>query len=289
MYINRAKACEILNIDPTHDLTNDEIVKAYRKKALECHPDKTQNTTNNEFTKVSLAKEYLINNKTASAEPDTTQMAVLISRMFTSFKTFLVNKMQEEKFFDPEPVPTTYIIHLELKVSLHELYTEGGKKLTVRYKTKFDEYDTHVIYVSFIDYQMLNLYAGYGDWNPFENKYGDLHVKLDISIPEHFMINNCIDKLDLIRNIHISVYDYYYGFEKTLTHFNDTLCIKHVPAHHGMDISFAKKGLQGKHGYRGDLFILFHVDMTTYDEKHFCKETLQHAFPSLIDKVDARS
>ena len=291
MYINRAKACEILNIDSSHDLSNDEILRAYRKKALECHPDKTQNATNDEFTKVNLAKEYLLNNtsKTSNSENDTNYMAVLINRMFTSFKTFLVNKMQKDEdifdFFDAEPTPTTYIIYVELKVSLHELYTESGKKLTVRYKTEYNEYATHIIYVSFLNYHILNVFDGYGDWNPFDNKYGDLHVKLDISIPEHFMINNYIDKLDLIRNVNISIYDYYYGFNKTLMHFNEEICIHHTPAKHGMDISFSNKGLQGTNGHRGELFILFHVDMSQCVDNCFDEHAMKMAFPSLIEQM----
>ena len=69
MYLNRDMAYKILGIDPSVTATANEIKKAYKKKALDVHPDKLISSNleaNDEFLKVNAAYEFLMKNNEGS-------------------------------------------------------------------------------------------------------------------------------------------------------------------------------------------------------------------------------
>ena len=164
---------------------------------------------------------------------------------------------------------------------MSELYSEKGKKVTFRYIDNQGGSSVRTVYVSFVDYHLKRTYPGFGDWSANDKSFGDLTIELRIKPEKAYIINTCIDKLDLIRSIPISVHDYYYGFETDLQHFNEVVRIRHNPSTDGVDTVFSQKGLQGKHG-RGDLYVLFEVDFKHCVRDKMCKDTISTFFPSLI-------
>ena len=58
MYLSKIKALQILDLDPYSQHNREDIKKAYKKKALECHPDKHYGI-NEKFIKVKFAYEVL--------------------------------------------------------------------------------------------------------------------------------------------------------------------------------------------------------------------------------------
>lgn len=299
MYLNRYKACQILNLNPFSELTNDEIKKAYRKKVLEVHPDKTLNTSTDEFANVQMAKDLLINNVDLPFSLGI--YSDLVEKAIGAIKKYMKTQPQytsasecdpmataaasselssDDEFFESD-TPQTCDIRLELNISISELYSEKGKKLTVRYRTDLGDYAKRTVYIAFVDYNVHSIFKGFGDWNTFECKYGDLIVELCITKNKDTIINSCIDKLDLIRYTQISIYEFYYGFETEFYHFNETIKIKHNPSVDGADIVMSGKGLQGVSG-RGELYIIFDVDLKSTNPKQMCPDRIYEFFPPLL-------
>jgi len=57
--MNLALACSLLGISQAECMNQEAIKKAYRKKAMELHPDKQRANTHDAFTRIGEAKRYL--------------------------------------------------------------------------------------------------------------------------------------------------------------------------------------------------------------------------------------
>lgn len=288
MYLNRNKACQILKLNPFSDHSEDDIKRAYKKMAMEVHPDKAPNASKDEFVQVRMARDFLLNNNQNMFSLHL--CSEIVDKAIEAIRRFMKKKMEpkcedecgssEDEFFDSES-QATYDIHLKLDVTMSELYCEKGKKVTFRYIDNRGDLSVRTVYVSFVDYHLKRAYPGFGDWNVNDESFGDLTIELRIRHEKAYIINTCIDKLDLIRSIPISIYDYYYGFDTELRHFNEVINIRHNPSIDGVDAVFSQKGLQGKCG-RGDLYVLFEVDFKHCVRDKMCKDTISTFFPSLI-------
>jgi DnaJ-class molecular chaperone len=314
MYLNRDIAYSILNLDPNIKYSPDEIKKAYKKKALNVHPDKLKInesvTDSNEFLRVNAAYEYLSKDfdKASSFFSNSNTETFDLNYMYLFCKFCYVlkdfvndvlknNSCSDKKWNDDvdsddvyydateyDSVNTDkhiYDINISIDVTLHELYKENGKKIKIKYLDENKHTNTHVILIPFIDYQTKRCYLNKGDWNCTTKTYGDLYVYFNITNCEKYVINHCMDKHDLVIACDISVYDYYNGFEYTLKHFEEDIKIQHTPYKtHKKDMVIYEKGLQGK-TKRGDLYIIFNLDMEQCNVNTSLKE-LDMFFPSLF-------
>lgn len=314
MYLNRDIAYKILGLDPNTEATQDEIKKAYKKKALYVHPDKVAPTStptdNNEaFLKVNAAYEFLNKNNNdyffkRNDDRETMNYMILFCKFCHVFKKLYddvinnnynqcdldkQNNAQdvkgdefEDTFYDAEEMDTKiFDIYVDIDVTLHELYTEYGKKVKVSYNNDKNEKELHTLFIPFVDYEIDRCYHHKGDWNKFLESYGNLYVHLNIIDCKKYVINHLIDKHDLVYAYDISVYDYYHGVKFCLEHFDDTVNIDHNPSNkHCMDIVINERGLQGK-TKRGDLYVLFNVNMKIHEENVFCDD-LKNYFPSML-------
>ena len=136
MYLNRNKACQILNLDPSVPFSDDDVKKAYRKKAFQVHPDKSpQNSHNDEFIQVKMARDFLLNDD-MNEMPSFNLYAEFIEKAIKGIKRFMKEKFEEMKTYDDEKQNDdnkTVDIHLKVDITLHELYCDKGKKITYRY------------------------------------------------------------------------------------------------------------------------------------------------------------
>lgn len=307
MYLNRDIAYKILDIDPNSKATPDEIKRAYKKKALNVHPDKLASKSNEEFLKVNAAYEFLCKNNneplfSGNSNEYSMNYIILFCKFCNVFKNFLndvminynqydfdlkKNDTKDENesgdiFYDTEDINyDIYDITVKIDVTLKDLYNEFGKKVKVKYYTMHNKTDIHTIIIPFIDYEMKRVYHQKGDWNKKLECYGDLYVYLNIVDCNKYVINHYIDKRDLVYSYDISVYDYYNGFEFDFKHFGEDIKICHNPLEkHNSDIVINEKGLQGKNK-RGDLYIIFNVNMKMYNQD-VKFEDLKKYFPSMF-------
>ena len=311
MYLNRDMAYKILGLDPCITVTPKEIKKAYKKKALDVHPDKLVSSNledNDEFLKVSAAYEFLMKNNEGNFftedngkdGTDTMNYIIVLCKFCHAFRklfnnvvtnyhqyeSFLkknsnMNDEMEDEFFDTNENMNQemYDIHVTIDVTLNELYNECGKKIKVKYNDENDERKTHVLIIPFVDYQKRRCYKMKGDWNKYNESYGDLYVHLNICESNRYVINDCIDKHDLVYSYDISVYDYYNGFKFVFNHFGENIDISHQPFE-SMEIIIHDKGLQGKNK-RGDLYVIFNVNMNIHNND-MCFNELKRYFPSVF-------
>jgi DnaJ-class molecular chaperone len=289
MYLNRKTALQILGLNEDEDEINaDTIASAYRKRAKDVHPDKTKVTDNDEFIRLRAAYDYLLSDDDDHAS--TTNHDMLFKTMLNLIRSMIISAFNASNphnttsnEYNCRGVDKNNDIHVTIDVTIQELYLEHGKKVTVRYKSKDIGQQTHEILVPFIDYKNDMFYEGKGDWDPCNEKYGDLHLKLIVQDDDTYMINTYVNKLDLIRTFDISIYDYYVGFCLEMDHFGETLMLHYHPYLQGKDTMLLGKGLKGRY-VNGDLYILFNLDMSN------CKEnitehapTLRLLFPSMMN------
>jgi DnaJ-class molecular chaperone len=295
MYLSKIKALQLLDLDPSKNYGIEEIKRAYKKKALECHPDKN-NGNSDEFIKVKFAFEVLTSD-TITPNYELIWKKVLntltefMMKMIVNYKNHLSNEWNStdrstdkssDKFHDASDGTNTDI-HIHLNVTLKELYFENGKKMKVKYKREDGEMDTHVVFLSFWDYSTQYIFEHKGDWNVFDSVYGNLIVYLDIKECGPYVINSYIDKYDLIRTMPISISDYYNGIETTLDHFHEELPIQFNPLEDNVCSCIVKeKGLRKGNSTRGDLYVIFDIDLKHHDKDRIKDVNLRDIFPTLV-------
>jgi len=289
----------------------DEIKQAYRKKVLEVHPDKPSGN-NTDFVKVQKAYDYLIGSETnefpftnENNENAIKYMNIMFSifNNFSNIMKFVKENIKDSKFEEMKTKcketnenkdkmkQENPNLHLSISVTLNELYVEHGKKITIRYIDKGNIIRKRLIFFPFSNYVTLLVYEGLGDWNMKEECYGDVTITLNILENEDYIINSCINSLDLLRAFYISVSDYYTTFTLTFDHFGETISLTHTPYLDGSEVILEEKGLHGKKNEndlkkinrtRGDLYIIFNVDFKSYNPSKYGLNIINEIFPSLL-------
>jgi DnaJ-class molecular chaperone len=296
MHLNRNQAFELLDLDPYQHHSTDDIKKAFKKKALECHPDKC-NGSNENFIKIKLAYEILI------TTTDKDNYEIIFDKLFKALSKLMFEVLRsnhtntntntntntvfkendDDIFYDAESEVISYDISLKISISIDELYREDGKKLKIKYKNSNGEMNIHVVYLSFKNYSLQTILPGKGDWNSIQNEYGDLIVNMHVIDDDDYLINSYIDKHDLIKTVKISLSDYYYGINSSIDHFGEKVHVEFKPDINDDKLPYViyGKGLQGV-SKRGDLYIIFQVDFTRYVEDTLRTIDLNIIFPSLL-------
>uniref|UniRef100_A0A6C0CV37 J domain-containing protein n=1 Tax=viral metagenome TaxID=1070528 RepID=A0A6C0CV37_9ZZZZ len=285
MYLSKIKAFQLLDLDPSKNYSNEEIKRAYKKKALECHPDKN-NGNSDEFIKVKFAFEVLTSD-TITPNYELIWKRVLntlsefMMKMILNYKNNLSNEFTDN-FHDASDGSNTDI-HIHLNVTLKELYFENGKKMKVKYKREDGEMDVHIVFLSFWDYSTQYVFEHKGDWNVFDGVYGNLIVYLDIKDCGPYVINSYIDKYDLIRTMSISISDYYLGIDTMIDHFHEEVPIQFNPLEDNVCSCIIKnKGLRKGNDSRGDLYIIFDIDLKHHNPDTIKNINLRDIFPTLV-------
>lgn len=87
--MNVLKACEILELPENYD--DVQLKKNYRSLAMKYHPDKNKTDTNEKFTEINLAHEYLLKYKPEKVEN-------VFNNLFKKFTTFDFKSVNVNKF-----------------------------------------------------------------------------------------------------------------------------------------------------------------------------------------------
>lgn len=230
------KCYDLLNI--SLNANDDEIKKAYKKKSLECHPDKNGGD-NEKFIELTNAYEMIIKYKNVS--------------MNFYFFIFLFNSIFKKH------------ITLNITIKLEDIYYNNIKKIVYnRYNENFDIIN-ETLYLDLFDYNEQYIIKNKGDYNIFTKNYNDLIINITLLKHEKIYINDIINKYELCVSYTINLYEYYYGVNTQIKLFNEIIDIDYIPYKYGKVQTINNKGLlfSDEEGniIRDNLLIMYEVDL----------------------------
>jgi DnaJ-class molecular chaperone len=242
---------KLLNV--SKDSSLDEIKKAFRKRILECHPDK-KNGSNTEFINLKNAYDDVIKWKTASVN-----FYILFSIYISYFKNILFSRAKD----------------IQIKVEIHilELYNNETKKIKYSRKTK-DGMRIETLFLELKDWKEEYVIPGYGDYDVINDITTDLKVEICINYDgfNDIHINTCLNLYELYMIIEINLFEYFYGVSRNLKYLdNEVLVLKFNPYESRCDSqTIHGKGLESE-GVRKDLIILYKLDLSNVEniEEHY--------------------
>lgn len=246
---------EVLGVSRT--ASDDEIKRAYRRLALQYHPDKNGGD-DTMFKRISEAYQIL-SDPAKRAEYDGTQTKTndvfmkLFNIFLRSFTSQTGSRGAEEKAAPPPPPKETRV---PIYVSLGDLYFGRLKKVVVRVRFG-GEWVTKPLLISLLNYKLHYVFLGDGDDG------GDLVLLLNI-LPdrEGIGIDQIVSAYDLYLERDISLYEFYYGCEFEFQHVSgEVLHVKKTFEDHSMNMVLKQKGLPKYDGEmkRGDLYVFFRL------------------------------
>lgn len=206
--------------------------------ALQYHPDKNGGD-DNQFKKINEAYQIL-------SDPDKRKVYDLKYEddinldILNTFATLLMNIVQEKlrdklkqtSMFPKEESSKLSIppITLKIAVDLEDIYYAKVKKLMVKVRRKHENeivFKSIPLYISLLNYETSYVFKYQGDENDNGQK-GDIIVNLDIR-SEHLAIDTLFSKYDLHKESTMSLYDYLYGLNKSIKHFDKIIDIQKEP------------------------------------------------------------
>lgn len=269
--------------------SQDEIKRAYRACARECHPDKCNNDpiatdrmkqVNEAFETLRDPHKRFIYDAARSSNMGTNAFEGIDWGMLTSFIEKLVAAMPNMKKKAAEEckakaknakqtnVKIPPCINVDLVVNLHEMCKENPpvKKIGVKVLRYSKDATRRVIERTYVYVPLYN----YKDTYMFEEEgdelrpgvFGDICVKLVVKPHESYHIDKILNPFDLYYEKNVTLYDYVYGLTEVVNHIDDetqfTISYKggdKVQIVRGRGIHYTDPATGRK--TRGDLYVMF--------------------------------
>lgn len=226
------------------DASQDDIRKAYRKLALQYHPDKCNSDT--EFKKINNAYQILndpdkrrLYDLCSGVPFDSSTSGVDLNALFSKllymvFQILINTKFRKEEDQKKERTIKSKNLHIEIDVNLADIYMRQVKKISVkvnRYdeETKSFKITTVPLYLSLLNFQDEYVYKGMGD----ESVVGGDVVKSDVILHVNVIedagirMDKLLFKYDLYIERDISLYQYYYGYREEIDFFGNLYVIEY--------------------------------------------------------------
>ncbi len=268
------------------DATPQDIRNAYKKQALRFHPDKTEGN-DIKFKRINQAYQILNDPfqkqlyDTKYKNTTSEESAKILEDFLSNIVTVLHEKLKEKlnsKIDTCNTSPATSAktqnststtesksLRIELNVDIKDVYNEDVKKVVI--KVRNQEKDAlKPFYIPLCNHQDVYCFEGDGD------NGGDVHIKLNIvsNCMPHIKQDSLVSKYNLYIEAELSLYEYYYGVERSIPFYDEDIFISLPPFASGgggdnTETHFVhviyNKGLpyinDNDEQVRGDLFIHF--------------------------------
>ena len=283
IYIN--KYFQILNIE--RNSTIEEIKKKYKSLVLKHHPDKRQffqeNDDEETMKEINIAYEEVMKYKqnvyeqTNNKTDDINMFSEIIFEYIHIFNYIFTNALN---------IPKDIII--DMNVGLIDLYNKEIKKIVYIVNRGINNNSKEKVFIDLCNYQNQYVFKGLGDENQFTKKRSDLIINLRISyeLCEHISIKNILDDFELIYNMKINLYEYFYGVNRKISYFDEILHIEYNNIYSCDSLKISQKGLtfidENDNEQRGDFIIFFNVDLSynniTNDTSLIIKRNIKEYF-----------
>lgn len=191
--MNVQEARTILGVD--EQATTDEIRHAYRRTALECHPDKGGNAER--FNRVKTAYDTLLNSE-STPNDSTDHLANLFFNVCSGFNRFRMKKQLN--------------VTVDLCVSIKDVFLGTIKKLCVK-TLRGESYVTTTHLIPLYNFQHIHVFKGCGD-SLINGLSGDLIVNLVAETSNTFYFDIELTGHDLHHTINVGLRDYIVGGEE---------------------------------------------------------------------------
>lgn len=207
---------EILGLN--QDASHDDIKKAYKRLALQHHPDKNKGN-DTKFKKINEAYQVLgdpekrkIYNQVNINHEDLSNYGHLFDMLFNIVITMTKKKKEEQ----PKPRKD---ITLSLEVNLLEAYKGDTKKISILVNNIDGTKVKKNVYIPLVDLQKQYIFENEGDEYALGQRS---NIVIDVTVLETSEIKR--DKIlyehDLYVEGGISLFEYYNGVKKTITHLD---------------------------------------------------------------------
>lgn len=246
-----SNSCDLYSIlHLNRNASQDDIKKAYKQLALQHHPDK-KGGDDIEFKKINEAYQIL-------SDPDKRKMYdvryednVNLDILY-NFATVLMGIVQE-KLNEKLHSSTTqkknndnnYIVPpivLKVNVDLDDIYHAKVKKIIVKVKRREENkyvFKSVPIYVSLLNYEQQYIFDKQGDDNEKDINGQRGNIVVNIEIKSEILPNVSIDtlfcKYDLHMQCDMTLYEYFYGFNKSYDLYGNNVNVNTDPLESALD------------------------------------------------------
>jgi DnaJ-class molecular chaperone len=244
---------DILEI--SKDATQEEIRRAYKRCALKYHPDKLQDDGSDKFKLVNEAYQIL-------GDPE--QRRIYDGDFWNTMNVFIMMMQQFMKTQNKKQ------LILDITISLADIYQGNIKKITLTTKKRDGTFIQKNIFIPLAGLKTQYVFEKEGDEN-IDGTCQDIVVNVQIQDDENIKHDSVLHTTDLSMELPITLYEYYEGFEKDITHLDGEVLrvsMPHKSVRTQCHTSYFKndfvlidviknKGLIDEDGKRGILYVYF--------------------------------
>lgn len=191
----------------TSNATREDIQKAFKKLALQFHPDKYKGDID-VFLKIKESYDILINNLCDQKEG--THQQDQGRELFNEVIDILISSLRKHISKNTNNIKNETIddLQINLKVTLEDIYYGRVKKIVVRCRKWENGFVNETLLVPLTNYQAEYTFIGKGDYIS-EDIRKNILVKLDIEEHDLLKIDTIVSQFDLYIEYKLSLYEYY--------------------------------------------------------------------------------
>lgn len=232
--------------------TDQEIRSAYKRLALKYHPDKNGNSeeAKQSFMTIQEAYQILIDpdkkqqydvlNNLNNAYSSQENSAYLMDIIHTLLQK-LIQHWKDRKTTQPVPPRSNTTlppdIHLNIEVSIDEIYTNSIKSIKIKV-LRDNVMQSITLHVPLCDHKDPCVFENLGD-----NELSNIIVKINVHPHKYVFIDNVLDTYDVMMDIPITLYEYYYETKKIVPYLNGEELVLDIVASNKNTIVIPNKGL----------------------------------------------